>query len=394
MGASNSRMVEEDKALLLCRERKKFIGQALDGRCNLAVTHISYIEILKLTGTSLRKFVEPEGPLESSIYTSTSATPEPLVLTDKSVSQFSFSSPSFSQANGNISPSSTPPSSTRYHANHMKFRGTFSRKVEEKPSVPKTVSVASGTPQSTAPRSIGRPETPVFETSDIQDETSPWDYFSFFHPAENRYSTQEQTEFNQNSEYVDEVGGLREEGGISEPEGEDEKLSSHRRAESLESEDEFDEPSTDTLVRSFENVNRVGENVTTTDPPAMPSTESMASEPKVVKVENHSPDLTPLRETSSEAAVANDVKTTPTEENEVQSKIASKDFFSSMKDIEYLFGKASESGKEVPRMLEANKFHFRPIFSGKESTLHLSCSPLPFIHLLCNFEYACITYVS
>lgn len=377
MGASNSRMVEEDKALLLCRERKKFIGQALDGRCNLAATHISYIEILKLTGTSLRTFVEPEeGPLESSIYTSTSATPEPLVLTDKSVSQFSFSSPSFSQANGNLSPSSTPPSSTRYHTNHMKFRRSFSRKVEEKPSVPQTVSVASGTPQSTTPRSIERPETPVFETSDVQDETPPWDYFGLFHPVENHYSTQEQMKFNQNSEYVNEVGGLREEGGISEPEGEDEKLSSHKRTESLESEDEFDEPSTDTLVRSFENVNRVGENVTATDSPAMPSTESVASESKVMKMENNSPDLTPLRETSSGAAVADDLKTTPIEENEVESKIASKDFFSSMKDIEYLFGKASESGKEVPRMLEANKFHFRPIFSGKESTLNLSRSSL------------------
>lgn len=370
MGATNSRMVEEDKALLLCRERKKFIGQALDGRCNLAATHITYIEGLKLTGIALRRFVEPEGPVDSSIYTSTSATPEALALTDRTVSQASFSSPSFSHGNGNISPSSSPPSTRRYQANHMKFRGTFSRKVEEKPSVPQTVSVASGTPQSTTPRSTGRPETQVFETPDIQPETPPWDYFGLFHPVDNHYSTQDQMEVNLNSEYANELRQLREDEEISELKGEEEKLSTYGREESLESEDEFDEPSTDMLVRRFENVNRGEENVAATDLPAMPSTESIASESKVLNGENRSPDLTPLRETSSGAPVANDVKAT-IEENEVENKIAPKDFFSSMKHIEYLFGKASESGKEVPRMLEANKFHFRPIFPGKESNLHL-----------------------
>jgi hypothetical protein len=45
-----------------------------------------------------------------------------------------------------------------------------------------------------------------------------------------------------------------------------------------------------------------------------------------------------------------------------------------MKDIEYLFIKASDSGKEVPRMLEANKLHFRPLAPGKESMASLSLS--------------------
>jgi hypothetical protein len=45
-----------------------------------------------------------------------------------------------------------------------------------------------------------------------------------------------------------------------------------------------------------------------------------------------------------------------------------------MKDIEYLFTKASESGNEVPRMLEANKLHFRPLAPGKESMASLSLS--------------------
>ncbi|KAJ4906246.1 hypothetical protein Rs2_09904 [Raphanus sativus] len=75
MGATTSR-IDEDKALQLCRERKKFVQQALDGRCLLAAAHVSYVQSLKNTGTALRKFAETEVPVESSLYTSTtSATP-------------------------------------------------------------------------------------------------------------------------------------------------------------------------------------------------------------------------------------------------------------------------------------------------------------------------------
>lgn len=371
MGASNSRM-EEDRALQLCRERKKFIGRALDARCSLAANHISYIEALKVTGTALSKFVEPEAPVESSIYTSTSATPEPHVLNEKSVSQFSFSSPAFSQpadVTGNISPSPSPPTSRHYHENHMKFKGTFSRKVEEKPSIPPTFSVTSATPESTTPRSIARPETPTFEPPPLSPETPPWDYFGLSHAMDNHFSSLDQRELNEESEFAAEIRQLREEERISELGG-DEKFSSSGREELLESEDEFDEPSTATLVRSFENVNRAGESVATNNSPTISSAESIASESKVLEgLKKKSPDLTPLRATS-EAAGGNDIKTTPMEDDDnanVEDKVAPKDFFMSMKEIECLFVKASESGREVPRMLEANKFHFRPIVPGKEN---------------------------
>ncbi|KAL2938162.1 Ribosomal RNA-processing protein 7-like protein A [Bienertia sinuspersici] len=42
MGAVSSK-IEDDKALQLCRERKKFLQQALDGRCALAAAHVAYI---------------------------------------------------------------------------------------------------------------------------------------------------------------------------------------------------------------------------------------------------------------------------------------------------------------------------------------------------------------
>ncbi|CBI24357.3 unnamed protein product, partial [Vitis vinifera] len=273
MGITNSK-IEEDKALQMCRERKKFVRQALDGRCALAAAHVDYIQSLEAIGIALRRFVEPEAPNESSLYTSTSATPEPLALTEK---------------------------------------GSYSRKVEEKPSLPVMGTVTSS-------------------TSSLPPSTPPWDFFHLFPSVDNQFSSQG-GELNQGLDTADDITQLRKEEGIPELEDEEDKVSFHGEEESQDSEDEFDEPSTDTLVRKKSN----------------------------------SPGLSPLRSTSSAVALHSDVRSTPVKENGIENKVAPKDFFSSIRDIEYLFVKASESGKEVPRMLEANKFHFRPIFPQKDS---------------------------
>ncbi|KAL6976534.1 hypothetical protein U1Q18_025325 [Sarracenia purpurea var. burkii] len=382
MGTTSSR-IEEDKALQLCRDRKKFVREALDGRCSLAATHVMYIQSLKTVGFALRRFIEPEAPLESSLYTSTTATPEPLVLTDKSLSQFSFSSPSISQrvdATENFSPSPSPPTSGHFQVNHMKFRGTFSRKVEEKPSVPVIGSVtSSSTLHSKTPHSTEGPETSPIpsEASPIPSETPPWDYFGLSHPTDNNFSTEEVR--NQGLESTDNIRRLREEEGIPELEDEEEKDSSNGREEYLESEDEFDEPSADTLVRSFENVNRAPDQGAVNASPAVPSAESVASECEFLNMEkSNSPNLSPLRATAIGVALPNDVKSSLAKEDVPEIKVNPRDFFSSIREIDHLFIKASESGREVPRMLEANKFHFRPIFPGKDrvsmaSTLLKTC---------------------
>ncbi|KAM1206223.1 hypothetical protein PS2_006916 [Malus domestica] len=370
MGASNSK-IEEDKALQLCRERKKFVKLALDGRCSLAAAHFMYIQSLKNTGTALRKFVDLGAPVESSLYTSTSATPELLVQTGKSLSQFSFSSPSVSQridAAETFFPSPSPPNSTRFQANHMKFRGSFSKTVEEKPPIPLTATVtSSSTPQNTTPRSAGKPETSPIEASSLPPQTPPWDYFDFFHPIDHQFSFQEGKGMNQGFENNDDRQ-LREEEGIPDMEDEEEKASFHGREESQDSEDEFDEPATNTLVRSFENLNRVQDHIEASASPTMPSAGSVTSETELLNGEkSNSPDFSPLRATSSPVAVETDSTKKTVKEDCIESKAAPKDFFSSMKDIEILFIRAFECGKEIPRMLEANKLHFRPIFPEKES---------------------------
>ncbi|XP_010544315.1 PREDICTED: uncharacterized protein LOC104816964 [Tarenaya hassleriana] len=361
MGASTSR-IEEDKALQLCRVRKKFVRQALDGRCSLAAAHVLYVQSLKSTGTALRKFSETEIPVESSLYTSTSATPEPLALTEKSVSHLSYSPLRTSQFHETYSPSPSPPppGSSQFHVNHMKFKGFSSKKVEEKPPVTVVATVTSSSiPQSTTPRSVEKIERTLFEeSSSMPPETPPWDYFGLSHPIDSQFfSSRDGKEgFTGTFENGDELRHLREEEELH-PELED-----GEKEDSRESEDEFDEPSTDTLVRSFENFNRVQDhNLQSPLPKRGEELEGEYSDEEKNKTPDLSPSVTPTHIPSKLS------KTPNTKGDPMENRLPMRDFLSSMKEIEMLFIKASESGKEVPRMLEANKLHFRPIFPAKES---------------------------
>ncbi|KAH6791680.1 hypothetical protein C2S52_002157 [Perilla frutescens var. hirtella] len=375
MGASNSRL-EEDKGVQLCRARKKFIKQALNGRCSLAAAHIAYIEELEIIGVALRRFVGPDVvQVEPFVY------PEPLALI---VSRLSSSSQSQSR---NVD---TPQVSSQYQSHHMKFTRAVSSKIEEKPSVPVVMSVASTAPPSTTPRSREGTEVSSFE---IPSDNPPWDYFGLFHHVENDYPAEERRVFDQGgSECSDEIRHLREEEGIPDLEDVRESfLSSQEREEPLESEEEFDEPPSASLVRSFRNVNTATKGVSIGDSPVsrvsgMTGTKHSSSDNvKEAKIDdangdspvehpesavpeaklatgnkNNTPDLGPLSGDEKVATIGG---------GELEDNVAPKDFFSSINDIEQLFVKASESGKEVPRMLEANKFHFRPVFPGREGRL-------------------------
>lgn len=118
MGAAPSKM-EDDKALALCQERKRFVREALDGRCSLATAHFSYIESLRNTGIALSRFAEPNWQTELSSFTTlTSATSDPV---QKAVSHVSNSSPQSNrhmEMTDSFSPS--PITSRQFHVNHMK----------------------------------------------------------------------------------------------------------------------------------------------------------------------------------------------------------------------------------------------------------------------------------
>lgn len=375
MGASSSK-IDDDKALQLCRERKKFVRQALDGRCSLAAAHVSYVQSLKSTGIALRKFTEPEAPI-------TNATLEPL---EKTLSQFSLSSRSVSQhidTTETFSPTPSPPSSSKFQANHMKFSSSSSKKVEEKLPVPVVgIVTSSGTPHDAAaqPPEKFEPSASAGDSS-LPVETPPWDYFGLFHPIDHQFSFQRKVMHQDMVGNADDITQLMEEEGIPELE-DDEKVSSHGREDSTYSEDEFDdEPATDTLVQRFENFNRVNDHVRTNESPATikPLKGNSTSEFEHVNVEKgNSPVASQLETASTEVELPAESNQLMENENHSE-KVVPKDIFSSMKDIEFLFVKASESGKEVPRMLEANKLHFRPLLPAKESNVSSSLVSMSFL---------------
>ncbi|KAL5994884.1 hypothetical protein ACLOJK_024941 [Asimina triloba] len=371
MGISSSK-IEDDKALILCRERKRFVRQALDGRCSLAAAHVSYIQSLKNTGTALRKFVEPEAAVESSLYTSTSATPEPLALTDKSLSQFSYSSPSMSQHVETMetgSPTASPPYSGQFQTNHMRTGGPSSATFEERPptSVTATVQSSSVTPQSHTPRSV---ETPSFELPASPSRgTPPWDYFGLFHPIDNQLSFQDGQGSNHGLDNADYIRRLREEEDVPDLEEEGERVAFIEKPGHSESDEDSDEH---TLLQRSEKQSKRMDSYSPNSSPILPTIKSLSQKieqpngEKKIHVdesgEAETPDMTSSMITPSIVIVPAEEKN-ETEKTSLVNNLVPKDFVSSIKEIEDLFLRASESGNEVPRMLEANKLHYRPIIS-------------------------------
>uniref|UniRef100_A0A7N0URD2 Uncharacterized protein n=1 Tax=Kalanchoe fedtschenkoi TaxID=63787 RepID=A0A7N0URD2_KALFE len=387
MGASNSKL-EEDKSLQLCRDRKKYVKKALNGRCLLADTHISYIQSLRNTGRALREFFELQGPTESSLYTSVNVTPQTILPDERQGSGLSFSSISITR-----SPSLSP-FNGKLQANHMKYEGTASQKFEEKVASPVKGRVAApDAPHSTIKHPVKENES----VSAPSPETIPWDYFSLAHPVDDQLSAQVRNGWNEGHKSGGDTGSLHVEdvkqaeaddqsGSIMESEVDDEITFVHQRVVSDELFSYYDEPLSEGLVRSFENVNMASDLGGAASSHSIASASTEISE-IMPEVRGRSPDLSPLgaiassvlepvnltKLTDVEGADIEenpDIKETPdVEENPVGSSISKSspnDLCSSMRDIDQLFVRASESGEELPRMLEANKLHYRRILPKRK----------------------------
>jgi hypothetical protein len=408
----------DDKALVLCQERKRFVREALDGRCAFAAAHFAYIQSLRHVGFALRKFVEPEVPTNSSLYTSTSATPELPAIRRRSMNL----SPSLSHhASDSFSPVPSPLSSGRFHINHMKAGGNSVTTVEEKVPIPVTATLQTPSP-------ICRPAVHDLDDSftfEAPPGTPPWDYFGLFQPVENQISFHDEKELGNDFENADDIRLLREKEGIPELEEEVEKSPArpgdHKRvgeekapdfkvvekspshpndskrvgeekalgfkdAEKSSinggdndlafSEDDFENPTSESLVRMFKNRNDTPVGCTATGqspdhrPPenvASESTDTQTERPKndtrVLDISMYETDESPVASPVKEVAssVATPRMNRKSKEPFRDARNVVRDLNSWMKDVEVLFMKAYDSGKEVPRMLEADKVNFRPL---------------------------------
>lgn len=430
---------EDDKALVLCQERKRFVREALDGRCAFAAAHFAYIQSLRHTGFALRKFVEPEVPTDSSLFTSTSATPEPPTLRQKSMNL----SPSLSHhASDSFSPIPSPLSSGRFHVNHMKAGGNSVTTVKEKMLEPVTATLQTSSPV----RRQAIHDLDDSSTFEAPPGTPPWDYFGLFQPVESQISFHDEKELGHDFENADDIRRLREKEGIPELEEEAEKSPAHpdylrrhlgeEKAPDLKdvekspmnngeddlalSEDDFDNPTSESLVRMFKNRNDMPVGYTATgQTTAQLPTDELASE-TIDSTEESKDDMTidshterqkydkgvdthterPKEEKGADSMVERskddtrvlDISMYESDETPVVSPMkevssstvafpmngkskepfrdvrnVARDLNSCMKEIEILFIKASDSGKEVPRMLEADKVNFRPLLPEEKA---------------------------
>nr|CAB3496094.1 unnamed protein product [Digitaria exilis] len=317
--------------------------------------------------------------------------------------------------------------------------------------------------------------------------TPPWDYFGLFQPVENHISFHDEKELGHEFENADDIRLLREKEGIPELEEEVEKSPAHpdfitrrrlgeEKAPELKdvekspmnggeddlalSEDDFDNPTSESLVRMFKNRNDtpVGYTATGQSPVQHPMDEltletidSQTAKPTdVMKVDSQTespkdgmmvdsqteipednmsvdsqterlkdgtrvdsqakrskddtgvdshivrpkddtgvdsqivrpkddkkgldismyesdetPVASPVKEVSSSTAALPISRKSKEPFRDVRN--VARDLSSCMKEIEILFIKASDSGKEVPRMLEADKVNFRPLLPEEKA---------------------------
>lgn len=320
MGATSSKS-ERSEALRLCKERKRFIKQAVDSRYALAAAHVSYVQSLRNIGIALRRYAEAEVLLESSL--STSATE-----LDKTPSHSSYPSPSPSHIGGvsdspvlNGSPLS-PPIATRL--SYMRSAGPTAVTVRVSP--PSTNIYVDDVDFSTP---LPPPPPP---------DSGSWD---FFDPTDNesfRFVTHNGRQLNFDDVQMN--GDLGEKDNDGDNGIQEEFLTPKSEARSNgHGKLEFHDSSSVMPKRAENNSQQVADG----------DTKDVSSEQKA----NGS-----VGTAIGKSASGSKGDKSLVDEREDPSEFIThraKDFLSSIKDIEHRFFRASESGKEISRMLEASK---------------------------------------
>ncbi|KAJ6378160.1 hypothetical protein OIU78_028405 [Salix suchowensis] len=356
MGSASSK-VDKTEPLALCKERRKFIKQTIDSRYNLAAAHVSYINSMKNIGVALRRFAEAEVLIESSLST-TSATE-----LDKSPSHSSYLSPSPSH-NAEISDSplhsESPISPPVMNMSYMRAGGsgnavTVKFNLNNSNGFVEDESLGFSMPMPPPP------PPPPFEL------VGSWDYFD---PSDNgesfRFVRHNELDIDFDnmsgwSEFRAENVGVEQ--SVADAKGKWAKVGLDGKSQVHE----------ETLTPGVERkgVQNSGNSLTLNDS-YNSRVKGTAPSFKLSEVEGSSrqaPDgqvrhveegqnayVSTLEQSGSKREKAVAVNNLSAEREDPSEFIThrAKDFLASIKDIEHRFFRASESGKEVSRMLEAN----------------------------------------
>ncbi|KAK4417228.1 protein ALTERED PHOSPHATE STARVATION RESPONSE 1 [Sesamum alatum] len=329
MGISNSK-VERSNALKLCKERKRFIKQAIDSRYALAAAHVSYVQSLRNIGIALRRYAEAEVLVETSL--SASATE-----LDKTPSHSSYPSPSPSHVGGaSDSPvlNGSPLSPSTARVSYMRSSGASALTVRLSPT-PRNAYVEEGE------FSMPPPPPPPPESG------ASWDYFD---PADESFRFVGQNGLNLNTDDVRMYGTFGKKEFDVNGNGEADE-------ESMTPKLETSTNGNGKLVMNNANSARAEKTETSTHRRVEGEVKDMATEEQVNgsnKAGKASAGQSSSRKNKS--ASEKDICAEREDPSEFITHRA-KDFLSSIKEIDNRFFRASESGKEVSRMLESSKIH-------------------------------------
>lgn len=337
MGCANSKN-QKIEALRLCRERRRFIKQAIDSRYALAASHVAYTQSLRNIGIALRRYAEAEVLIESSL--STSATD-----LDKTPSHSSYPSPSPSH-NVDVSDSplnnESPLSPPLSRLSYMRTGGSAAVTVKVTPSSAGFVD----------DESISFPMPPPPPHPD----SGSWDYFD---PTDDIVSFRNLGHTGLDDNF-NEIGGWRH----SRNEKADPNVGLDGNGELNEEslKPQLDNKNSEISGSSASRNNHHGRLVVASAgvEGAQQSLDGEVSQLDRKHNANGSAAGALASKAGLERSISKREKTAEElcAEREDPSEFIThraKDFLSSIKDIEHRFFRASESGKEVSRLLEANK---------------------------------------
>lgn len=133
MGCSQSRL-EDEEAVKLCKDRKRFIKQAVEQRTQFATGHVVYVESLKRVSAALRDYFEGnDEPCEMSLDSFTTPPFTPMKKTSPAFTP--ISSKSFTPTTIEFGPNTT------LKVNYLRPGGNPAISVEERPQSPERVRV-------------------------------------------------------------------------------------------------------------------------------------------------------------------------------------------------------------------------------------------------------------
>ncbi|KAL8168114.1 LOW QUALITY PROTEIN: hypothetical protein V2J09_009613 [Rumex salicifolius] len=133
MGCNSSKL-DDEEAVQLCKDRKKFIKQAVEHRLRFAAGHLAYIQSLKRVSAALRDYIEGDEPREFLL--DSFITP-PFTPVKKSTPRFITISPKCLQE----TPTIQSESNTSMKISYYRPSGNPPVSVEERPQSPETVRI-------------------------------------------------------------------------------------------------------------------------------------------------------------------------------------------------------------------------------------------------------------